>query len=110
MSDLSLFHAPAVSVPVPEAGPAHRPPSGMAERRRPGRMAHASPELITLMRKPSQAARLRVALYDAPGFVLPERHGRRPVSGLSLARMAGAVAACSGGCAVMFKAMLVMWG
>ena len=80
------------------------------ERRRPGRIANASPELIALMRKPTPAARMRVALYDAPGFLLPEAPRARPADRRSLARCAVAMAACSVLCTAAFQGMIAVWG
>ena len=99
--------APARSAAAPS--PSVRAPNGL-ERRRPGRMENASPELIALMRKPDQAARLRVALYDAPGFLLPDAHRRPPASRRGATRLAVAMVACSARCTAAFQAMLTIWG
>lgn len=104
MSDTRLDdHLIALPLPV-------RAPPATGERRRPGRMENVTPELIALMRKPDQAARMRVALYDAPGFLLPVQHRRPPMSGRTLGHMAIAFSACSGVCAVAFHTMLTLWG
>ncbi len=91
------------------SGRVHVPPA-TGERRRPGRMETADPALIALMRKPDRAARLRVALYDAPGFVLPAQGKGRPAPGPGWVRLAVAAGGCLGGCAVAFRAMLLVWG
>ena len=80
------------------------------ERRRPGRIENASPELIALMRKPNQAARIRVALYDAPGFMVGSEHRRPALTRRGMVHMVMASVGCSAACAVAFKAMLVFWG
>ena len=81
------------------------------ERRRAGRIENASPELISLMRNPaSKSARMRVALYDAPGFLLPAAPRRPRATARTLCHMAAAVATCSLGCTGLFKAMLILWG
>ena len=105
---LELVADRPLTLPPQPASP-HVPPGGV-ERRRPGRMDDANPELIALMRKPSHAARLRVAMYDAPGFLLPQQHKRPPVTGRGVLHMMVAMTACSGACAAAFKTMLVLWG
>ena len=82
------------------------------DRRRPGRAAEVSPVLVGLLRAPaSQSARLRVAAYDAPGFLLqPQKRVRRPRSrGFSL-RATGAVAACGAAGAAAIQVMCWAWG
>ena len=80
------------------------------ERRRPGRIANASPELIALMRHAdSPAARAQVALYDAPGFVLPDEQ-TRPADRRAFWQGALAFAATAGLWAAMFRLMVWAWG
>ena len=86
MSNITIEHDAS------QAPREYRP--GLADRRRPGRADNVSPELIALMRKPSSAARMRVALYDAPGFLLPPAPARRP-SRLGFGRAAMAVTTCA---------------
>lgn len=84
-------------------------PSGFVERRRPGRSNDVSPELVALMRKPTTEARLRVMLYDAPNFVLPQATGHRR-SPYHAVRMTVAVASCSLVWAAAFRSMMLLWG
>ncbi len=101
----------SATTPTPTAGAALGWPVER-ERRRPGRAASVSPELIALMREPaSHAARLRVALYDAPGFVLPTHDTLRPprATGFPL-RVAVAVVGAGAGWAAVFQAMCWAWG
>ena len=80
------------------------------ERRRPGRIENLSPELIQLMRNPaSREARVRVALYDAPGFLLPTgTAARRPRA--NTFKMTAAIIASGAVWGVAFKAMCIAWG
>ena len=94
-----------ITVPQPmQSAPA------TGERRRPGRVADVSPELIALMRKPTNVARMKVAMYDAPGFLLPTQHRRPPASGRSLAHATIAFTACSVAAGAALQAMLAVWG
>lgn len=79
------------------------------ERRRPDRNDNASTELVALMRKPTTEARLRIMLYDAPNFVLPQAssHRRNPYHTI---RMMVAVATCSLVWALAFRGMMLLWG
>ena len=97
--------ATALQVVQPgEAWPAH------LERRRPGRNDDASPELIALMRKPTAEARLRVMLYDAPNFVLPDADAVRGRNRHHAMHLAAAIAACSLVWAAVFRGMMMLWG
>lgn len=94
------------------AGPVIQPGDAWTtqlERRRPGRNDNVSPELVALMRKPTTEARLRVMLYDAPNFVLPQASGHRR-SPYHAIRMTMAVAACGLGWAMAFRGMMLLWG
>ena len=82
--------------------------TGFVERRRPGRIENASPELIALMRKPTHADRIRVALYDAPNFIPPAEIPRSDQR--IFGRVLLAMVACSAGCTAAFKAMVMLWG
>lgn len=107
MSDIiTQDHTATLAEPVIQPGQAW--PDHL-ERRRPGRNNDVSPELIALMRKPTPEARLRVMLYDAPNFVLPQAstHRRSPYHAI---RMTVAVASCSLVWALAFRGMMLLWG
>lgn len=104
---LTLVHTVETPAPV-VTGRTHVPPAS-GERRRPGRIENASPELIALMRKPSNAARVRVALYDAPGFLLPAQT-RRPRDRRLLLRTVVAFTFCSAMSGAALHTMLTLWG
>lgn len=79
------------------------------DRRRPGRAENVSPELIALMRRPtSTTGRVKVALYDAPGFLIPVS-ARPPRPGRTKAVML-AIIGSSLGWAAVFNAMMWAWG
>ena len=79
----------------------------VVERRRPGRVADVSPELIALMRAPSASARVRVAMYDAPGFLLREgRTVRQPRSRRYVVRALAATAGLAVVSGVAVQAMI----
>ena len=88
--------------PVNEGAPV------LHERRRPGRIENASPELIALMRKPSAEAIKNVALYDAPNFVLPAAD--TSISVMHVMRFGMAFGICAAGWMAVFRAMMVAWG
>ena len=100
-----LDHSMPGANPLPEdAWPAD------LDRRRPGRSDDVSPELIALMRKPTAEARLKVMLYDAPHFVLPEpERGRVHAPGHTL-HVTLAFIACTVVWAVAFRGMMMLWG
>jgi hypothetical protein len=105
----AMLHEPASrAAPSPAEQPS--PPQGPPDRRRAGRPEVANPQLIKLLRNPvSRSGRLRVAMYDAPGFLLPTApHG--PPTRPGVARTALALVACSTMSLVLFKAMLMYWG
>lgn len=81
-----------------------------ADRRRASRIEDASPELLHLLRNPvSREARVRVALYDAPGFLLPTGAGaQRPR--VNALRVTAAIVASGAVWGVAFKAMCIAWG
>ena len=80
------------------------------DRRRPGRMSNPSPELIALMRKPTAEARRRVALYDAPNFVLQQQESSRRGKPVKMLHVVGALAISGGAFGGAFSAMMVLWG
>lgn len=84
--------------------------TGVTERRRAGRIANPSPELIALMRKPSAEVRRRLALYDAPNFVPPPVVARPRTNPAHSLRMLCAVSVCVGTWGGMFTAMMMAWG
>ena len=90
--------------PVTQAG------TIVGERRRPGRIANPSPELIALMRKPSAEAVKRLALYDAPNFVLPQETTRARVHPGHSVRILCAVCICIGFWGGAVTAMMSAWG
>lgn len=96
----------AVSASQP-ANPAE--PVVLHDRRRPGRLQNPSPELIALMRRPSDEAVRRVALYDAPNFVPPAPPPDR-IDLVQFARFAAAFAICAAAWTAMFKMMMMAWG
>lgn len=105
----AMLHEPASrAVPSPAEQP--NPPQGAPDRRRAGRPEIANPELIGLLRNPaSPSGRMRVAMYDAPGFLLPAApHG--PPARPGIARTTVALITCSALSVFLFKAMLVYWG
>ncbi len=79
------------------------------DRRRPGRLENPSPELIALMRKPTEDAIRKVAMYDAPHFVPPTPDGME-VSLVQLFRFGTAFAVCALAWMAVFKTMMVFWG
>lgn len=107
--DRTVTHRIATATRVAPVIEHDEAPSGFVERRRPGRSDDVSPELIALMRKPTTEARLRVMLYDAPNFVLPQApaHRRSPYHAV---RMTVAVASCSLVWAAAFRGMMLLWG
>jgi hypothetical protein len=80
------------------------------ERRCLGRVESASAELIQLLRNPaSREARVRVALYDAPGFLLPTGpSARRPR--VNALKVTAAIVALGAVWGVVLKAMCMAWG
>ena len=83
----------------------------VTDRRRAGRMHNPSPELIALMRKPTLQAKARVALYDAPNFILPSAEPRFSAPNpWHMARMVGAATICVTGWASALALMVAYWG
>ena len=81
----------------------------IANRRRPGRLADPSPELIALMRRPTAEAANRVALYDAPNFVPPPIRGDFGLDLIHLMRFGAAFTLCAAGWVAAFRIMMLMW-